>query len=74
MPEQQLTLFDIDDWFKPYNKPENMTSLAAKYQVTLVTFKKWLKPIAGKISLARKKTFTPSELKVIIEFLGEYGG
>lgn len=72
MAEKQLTLFDNDNWFKPFNKPETLTSLAAKYNVTYITFRKWVKPIQDKINFKRKRTFTPAELKVIIEFLGEY--
>ncbi|MBU1718358.1 MAG: hypothetical protein KKA07_04735 [Bacteroidetes bacterium] len=40
----QLSLFDNDDWFRPFNKPETLSSLAAKYRVTYETFRKWLVP------------------------------
>ena len=49
-----------------------MTSLAAKYQVSLGTFRKWIKPIQAKLNISHKKPFTPAELKMILEFLGEY--
>ena len=74
MAEQLQLNFDNDDWFKPYNKPETLTSLAAKYNVTYITFRKWVKPIMHKINFRPRRTFTPAELKVILEFLGEYGG
>ncbi len=68
----KLDLGYNDKRFKPFNQPENLSSLAAKYEVSLHTFKKWLKPIQYKINLKPKKIFTPAELKIIIEFLGEY--
>lgn len=72
MQDKQLTIFDSDDWFKPYNQPETLLSLAAKYKVSYQTFRKWIIPIQDKIHFKQKKTFTPSELKIIIEHLGEY--
>ncbi len=62
----------FDNRFKQFNQPENLSSLAAKYEVSLHTFKNWLEPIQDKINLKLKKIFTPAELRVIIEFLGEY--
>ncbi|MBI9036088.1 MAG: hypothetical protein JEZ03_16630 [Bacteroidales bacterium] len=60
------------DNYSYYNQPETLTSLAAKYQVSLGTFRKWIKPIEYKLNIAHKKPFTPAELRIIIEFLGEY--
>ena len=60
------------DRFHKFNQPETITSLAAKYKVCLPTFKKWLEPIEHKLNIAHKKPFTPAELQIIIEFLGEY--
>ncbi len=52
--------------------PETLTSLAAKYNVSLYTFRKWIAPIEDKIKPKRKKTFSPAELKIIFKHLGEY--
>ena len=60
------------DRFHKFNQPETITSLAAKYKVSLPTFNKWLKPIKHKLNMAHKKPFTPAELQIIIEHLGEY--
>ncbi|MFC2111039.1 hypothetical protein ACFLQ5_01160 [Bacteroidota bacterium] len=60
------------DRFHRFNKPETLTTLAAKYRVSLPTFKKWIKPIEHKLNITHKKTFTPAELQIIIEHLGEY--
>ncbi len=62
----------LDRFNKYFNKPENLTSLAGKYEVTTITLRKWLKPINDKIRLSHKHIFTPLEVKSIIEFLGEY--
>ena len=53
-------------------QPETLTSLAAKYNVSLKTFKKWIKPIEHKLTIAHRKPFTPSEIWKIVEFLGEF--
>ena len=60
------------DRFQKFNQPETLTSLAAKYKVSLTTFRKWIKPIEHELKISHKKPFTPVELKVIIWFLGEY--
>ncbi|MBU0488781.1 MAG: DUF4248 domain-containing protein [Bacteroidetes bacterium] len=73
MLPKQLSLFDNDDWFRPFNKPETLSSLAAKYSVTYETFRKWLEPIKDQIRITPRRTFTPAEVREIIRFLGEYG-
>ena len=63
----------IDDKrFKKFNQPENISTLAEKYQVSYHIFRQWLKPIEKKINLTHKKIFTPTELRIIIDHLGEY--
>ena len=52
-------------------KPENLSSLAAKFQVSNATFKAWLKTIDYNIVIEHKKIFTPKELRIIYEHLGE---
>ena len=52
--------------------PETMTSLAAKYQISRVTLRKWLIPIENQINISPRRPFTPVEIKIIIEFLGDY--
>ena len=61
-----------EDGKKNIYQPELLTSLAAKYNVTLVTFRKWIKPIEHKLSIKHKVPLTPTDMKIIIEFLGEY--
>ena len=51
-----------------------MTSLAAKYRVSYHTFRKWIKPLENQINISPRMTFTPADLKIIINFLGEYNG
>lgn len=63
---------DNADKIKIYNQPESIKSLAAKYKVSYVTFRRWIKPIEHKLNMQHKKPFTPAELKIIIDFLGEY--
>jgi hypothetical protein len=60
------------DRFQKYNQPETLGSLAAKYKVSTKTLKKWIKPIENQLNLDNHRIFTPAELKMIIEFLGEY--
>ena len=55
-----------------YNQPETMTSLAAKYQISRVTLRKWLIPIENQINISPRRPFTPVELKIITEFLGDF--
>lgn len=68
----QVNKHDSTERFKKFNQPETITSLAAKYNVSRVTFRKWIKPIEHKLEIKHKKPFTPAELKIIIDFLGEY--
>ena len=72
MTEKQSPVLDQNGRFKPFNKPETLTSMAAKYKVTYETFRKWIKPIEKQINFSPRRTFTPAEVKMIIEFLGEY--
>jgi transposase-like protein len=60
------------DRFKQFNKPETVTSLAAKYGVSQRTFRKWITPIEEELNITHRKIFTPIELNLIINFLGEY--
>ena len=53
-------------------QPENLTSLAAKYNVSLKTFRKWIKPIEHDLTIAHRKPFTPAEIKKIVDFIGDY--
>ena len=62
----------ITDSFQKFNKPETLTSLASKYEVSVKTFRKWIIPIEHKLNIEHKKPFTPIELRAIINFLGEY--
>jgi len=58
--------------FNRFNRPETVTSLAARYQVSPITLLRWLNPIKDKIVIGRRQPFSPAELKIIIDFLGEY--
>lgn len=62
-----------DERFQKYfNHHETVSSLAEKYGITRQTLRTWLKPIKHKLNFSASKTFMPSDLKSIIEFLGEY--
>jgi uncharacterized protein YjcR len=50
---------------------ENKTSLAAKYGVSSKTFTKWLKRIGFEIPKNKGYLYTPEEVRLIIEKLGE---
>ena len=52
--------------------PETLTSLAQKYKVSPVTFRKWLEPIEAKLNRKHKTPFTPAQMQLIFEHLGEY--
>ena len=60
------------DGFDKFNMPETLTSLAAKYKITVKKFHKGIMPIEQKLNIGHKKTFTPNEIKIIIDYLGEY--
>ena len=49
----------------------NKKELAGKYNVSTRTLEKWLKPIEKKVGEYRGKVFTPVQIKVIYEHLGE---
>ena len=72
MNEKKQLPQETNDWFKPYNQPETIMSLCANYKVGYKTFIKWIKPLRGQIEFRRRRTFTPAELRMIIEFLGLY--
>jgi hypothetical protein len=57
---------------KGYNKPETITSLAKKYGVTPRTFRKWIRPLEGKIRIYPRVVWFPKEVRVILEFLDGY--
>jgi len=52
-------------------KPENLSSLAAKFQVSNNTLKAWIKSMDYEITIEHKKVFTPKELSIIYDHLGE---
>jgi len=53
-------------------KPETMSSLAAKYGVSLPTLKGWLQDAGLKIDYRRKRPLTPAKIKLIVDSLGPF--
>ncbi len=49
----------------------NKKALAGKYKVSTKTLEKWLKPIEKKVGEYSGRMFTPVQIKVIYEHLGE---
>ena len=49
----------------------NKKSLARQYKVSPKTLEKWLKPIEKKVGEYTGRMFTPVQVKVIYEHLGE---
>jgi len=49
----------------------NKKQLAAQYKVTLKTLNIWLKPFEKKIGPQLARTYTPKQMKIIFECLGE---
>ena len=47
------------------------TELANAYQVSLKTFAKWIKPFKEKIGDYLGRTYTPKQVRIIFESLGE---
>ena len=54
---------------KAYSKRE----LAEKYQVSVKTFDKWLKPFTEKIGEKRGRFYTVNQVKTMLEVLGVPG-
>ncbi len=54
---------------KAYSKRE----LAEKYQVSVKTFDKWLKPFTEKIGEKRGRYYTVNQVKTMLEVLGVPG-
>lgn len=54
---------------KAYTKSE----LAALYKVSLKVFRSWITPHKRKIGEYLGKTYTPAQVKIITDCLGEWG-
>jgi hypothetical protein len=54
-------------------KPLSKMQLANAYNVSLETLNSWLKPFKDKIGDYRGRMFTPKQVKIIFEELGEPG-
>jgi transposase len=54
---------------RAYSKKE----LAEKYQVSVKTFDKWLKPFTEKIGEKRGRFYTVNQVKTMLEVLGVPG-
>ncbi|MBS1635925.1 MAG: hypothetical protein JST26_08360 [Bacteroidetes bacterium] len=54
---------------RAYSKKE----LAEKYQVSVKTFDKWLKPFSEKIGEKRGRFYTVNQVKTMLEVLGVPG-
>ena len=52
-------------------KAYTITELAALYEVSIKTFKTWLKPYAAEIGEKQSRYFTVLQVKIIFEKLGE---
>jgi hypothetical protein len=48
-----------------------MWQLAAAYQVHVSTFRKWIKPHQDKIGKQISRMYTPKQVQIIIDCLGE---
>lgn len=55
-------------------KPLNYKQLAAVYEVTHKTLKKWLEPFSTEIGEVRGKVFTLKQIRIIYDKLGEPNG
>lgn len=51
--------------------PMNRTELARKYKVSLPTFNKWLRLISNLVLIENQRIFTPKQVELIINHLGE---
>lgn len=53
--------------YKPYSKKQ----LCLLYGVSDLTLKSWLSPIKDNLGEYRGKSYTPTQVKIIFNFLGE---
>lgn len=53
------------------HKPATRTQLAKRYGVSTETFKKWLVKIPNLLLDSNDRVFTPKQVGIIIEHLGE---
>jgi hypothetical protein len=51
-------------------KAMNKTQLSSAYNVGMQTLKKWLEPFENEIGVYRGRTYTPQQVKIIFELLG----
>jgi hypothetical protein len=49
----------------------NKKQLAAAYKISVKTLNAWLKPFKDKIGPMTGKVYTPKQIKIIFESLGE---
>ncbi len=59
---------------KTYYKSYSKKQLTTLYKISDVTLKAWLDPINDKVGKYRGKAYSPSQVKIIFEFLGEPEG
>ena len=52
-------------------KAMNKKELAALYSVSLTALNRWLEPFKEKIGKERGRTYTPKQVRIIFECLGE---
>jgi transposase len=52
-------------------KPKNKKELAALYGVSVKTFNKWIEPFKDKIGKMQGRMYTPKQVRVIFDCLGE---
>lgn len=53
--------------YKSYSKKE----LCSLYEVSMKTLQSWLAPLQGKLGDYRGRAYSPLQVKMIFEFLGE---
>ena len=51
-----------EDGTKKTYQAQTLTSLAAKYKVSVKTFRNWIKPIEHEITIAHRRPFSPLEI------------
>lgn len=49
----------------------NKKQLAEKYKVTVKIFNKWIEPFKDKIGKYNGRTYTPKQIRIIHDCLGE---
>jgi len=52
-------------------KSASKTQVSQAYNITIRTLKLWLEPIGNHIGSYQGQAFTPKQVKMIVEFLGE---